>query len=221
MSESGAHMLGRLTVVALGLAGLVLSPAPIITNSADYSPDEVFVIDLADPGIAYVGDSVFYPTGHVDPGTVIVIPDHYVDPSTLTGLPLEDVINLTLSGLAETQREIDRTLTRRSYGYIAPPLAWSGIYKGTVGYFGYEGANLYYWFNVTEGSNQQACAQGVGHYRGYNGSEMGVWRKWYGLGCASSNYVGGASVPWGNILAIGEFRAQSTVLHLASGHWGY
>lgn len=76
-----------------------------------------------------------------------------------------------------------------------------------------------YNFNVTFGSNQSAGGQGLGYYQGYNGSEFGVWSKWYGLGIATSGSNGGATVPWGEVLAVAKFKARSNTIHAATGYF--
>jgi len=71
---------------------------------------------------------------------------------------------------------------------------------------------------VTDGTNQQALGQGRGWWRGYNGSEFGVWAKW-SIGLATSMNPQQYRVPWGQVMATTSFKAYSTMIFLAQGVW--
>ncbi len=82
---------------------------------------------------------------------------------------------------------------------------------------------MHYWFSVQDGTQQWACSQGLGYYRGYNGSDFGVWSKWYQTGCAKGGPKStSTSVPWGYVWAIPKMRFQSQhYAALATGRWGW
>lgn len=142
-------------------------------------------MDPEDPGIEHEGDATFYPTGPIDEDTVVVIP------SESTGA----------EGGFSTKACAPRS-------FLAPPLKWSAAVKATCSYWGTkESVKKTYSWSVVPGSNQHACTQGLGFYRGYNGSQMGVWAKWYNLGCGTQ---GANAVPWGNTAADPQMKGKST-----------
>lgn len=61
--------------------------------------------------------------------------------------------------------------------------------------------------------------QGLGYYRGYNGSTIGIQQAWYGLGYAAKTHHGGASVPWGDVAASTQFRAKCGTGPTCTGDW--
>jgi len=180
----------------------------------------------------------FYPTGPVAEDALVIIPN---DDGTLPfGLTQAQVKKL--AALEPAQRDValakligtqpSATVTATSMSAAAPvatatslgghtysaAAVWSAPWTGD-NIWGYDStARVTYSFNVTAGTNQQAAGQGLGYYRGYNGSTLGTWSAWYGLGIASDGAASGGSVPWGSVLAPAQFKAKSTIaLHLAFG----
>lgn len=60
--------------------------------------------------------------------------------------------------------------------------------------------------------------QGLGFYRGYYGSQFGVWEKWYYVGNTGFAETG-AAVPWGNVAATKKFKAICTITLTCFGNW--
>lgn len=81
---------------------------------------------------------------------------------------------------------------------------WSGEIRRNTSFIGSAG-KVYNWY-MDGSSNTTVCGQGVGYYRGYYGSSMGVWRTWYDVGCGRAATI---RVPWDGVSAYPEFRVRS------------
>lgn len=178
---------------------LAARPANVLTPTSNQT-QQVVVVDLNEPGIEVVGDSVFFPTGEISDSTKVVLPE--VESYLRRG-----------SDSGESAR------ANPQFSFYAPPGgAWVGPYTSNVGFIGLndESRQIYSW-GVIAGTNQQACLEGIGFYRGYNGSSFSIWSRYYSLGCGQSN---AGSVPWGNTMALPSVRARSmSVIHIANGWW--
>lgn len=220
------------TVLVLTTAGLSAATTDAMLTEQSIvvaGPAIVGGTDARMPGSGT--DAVFYPTGEISDDTLVVIPN---DDGTLPfGLTRAQVTTLAALSPAARDAALADVIPAEAVGTssLAPAAinpghsytataAWSSAWSGN-NIWGYdESAKVSYVFSVTQGTNQQAAGLGLGYYRGYNGSQMGVWSSWYGLGIASSNSNGGATVPWGSVLATAKFKAMSTIpLHLAIGRF--
>ena len=208
----------------LALTALWATPAlaaPDIKAAPSELSDQEYVILDAESAVHFRDGSVFYPTGDTPEGALLVIPDEETGELPLS---IEAIEVLAETGSMAKAEQVERTGTAarlESQSYVAAPYAWSGTYTSSNTIHVPVGGSSYgIGFKVTEGSNQQACGQGRGAYRGYYGSNFGVWTKWYGAGCAISNSNASASIPMtSNTLTNGRFKAMSTVPHLATGWW--
>ena len=187
-------------------------------------------------------EGTFYPTGNIDKDTLVVIRD--ADGSLPGGISiaeLEELLEAEAKGdyAAIEERGFvvadgDTTAANEEPAaplaaggvvplagstYAALPYTWTSAYSGVNIWATNSNVRAGYSFDVTYGTNQVATAQGKGYYVGYNGSEMGTWVKWYGLGVATSGSPAGATVPWGYILATTQFKAYSSSVHMATGSW--
>lgn len=230
-----SHKVIRLILIPLSALTLF---APVATSARGDTGDE----GGSGPGYVVVQPSdavhtktgTFYPTGPIDSDTVIVIAES--DGSLPSGLSDDE-----LSQIVAAMRAGDATAARLAVGpgtqisgapnpsassaaarltkyqWSAPPLGWgSPVYGNNI--IGWnDSARITYAFGVTAGTNQQALGHGLGYYRGYNGSDFGVWSKWYAVGTATGSSEGHGSVPWGNVIGRARFKGYSQTLHLALG----
>lgn len=216
-------VLGVLMVTVMTMNASIVHAVGSDENAAG-SEDSYVIVDPRDRGTVVTESGTFYPTGIIDESTIVVVLNEDGGlPEGITQSMIDDRATGRVDGHSQSQpspSDADSQAMSASYGYMALPYAWSSAYSGS-NVIGWDAsARWTYWFTVTEGSNQQACGQGLGYYRGYYGSTFGIWAKWYGVGCASSNSAGGGSVPWGNVIGVSKFKAMSTVPHVASGRWG-
>ena len=226
---------GALVATSTSMAAASIESTDRQSENADGN-DAYVVVDITKATEASDG-KIFYPTGNIDSDTLVVIPDNG---GTLGGIPVEEVTAILDAGgtealdkaLVESQKlEIHGSLSNylqdvivpsaANMSFAAPPMGYSPIIEHTTARIGGPGSQVHYGFTVTAGSNQHACATGRGYYEGYNGSEMGVWSKMYGIGCAGGGNTSGASVPWGNVASHPAFQARSTTIHMAAGAWWF
>jgi len=221
------------TVLILTTAGLAQAAENVPGPDASASAPGFVIINPRASGTVTTRAGTFYPTGPIDDDTLIVIANSDGTlPGGLTETRLEQLVEARSSGdgnaiqshefsvSAEGVTAASKVSALLGRSYIAAPYAWTSAYTG-AGIWGWdETATVSYTFSVTEGTNQQAAGQGLGYYRGYNGSELGVWAKWYSLGVlATSGTTGGGTVPWGAVVATAKFKAMSTVPSFAIGYW--
>ena len=178
----------------------------------------------------------FYPTGEIEPDTLVIIRED--DGSLPGGLDIAgvermieaeaagDLMAIESEGFSVTTDaelapiSLDETVTPFGTGtFAAAPYSWSPEYSGTPIWANNENVRASYTFNVQFGTNQVATGRGLGYYVGYNGSEMGTWAEWYGLGVSTDGQAAGAIVPWGYIVATPKFKAYSSSIHAATGVW--
>lgn len=227
---------GALAVTSTSMAAASTAPADRESDSVSARTAYV-VVDPAEAVMANDG-AVFYPTGKIDSDTLVIVPD---SAGTVGGMPVEELAAILDAGGAEAlqqsfagsqQLEMHGALPEAGDGgvapaadamtFAAPPMGYSPLYQHTTSFWGLnDSTQIHYGFGVTPGSNQAACATGRGYYRGYNGSEFGVWARMYGLGCASGGGTSGASLPWGNVISLPAFQARSTTIHMAAGSWWF
>jgi hypothetical protein len=215
------------TLIPASAASAAPQADPSSTKSALLAQGPGYVIvNPVGAGVSHVGTSTFYPTGAVSSDTLIIIPaDDGTLPGGLTVKQAQSIIaKQGVAGLRSAVQSGPAAVTPMLTGgqsWLAPvPGQWGPTYTYNVAMWGSPGIHMSYTFAVTEGTNQQAAGMGLGYYVGYNGSTLGTWAKYYGLGVASDGSVGGAVVPWGNVLAHAKFYARSTILlHWAGGDW--
>ncbi len=214
----------------MSLIFVALSASSANSASAKMVEGEGYVIVYPQDALQSA-QGTFFPTGDIDEDTVVVIAES--DGSLPGGITERQLAEMIAARSAATAERLGLGVTgawSREASNGGPTVTPSGAHSYTAGYTWtgpFSGSNIWGWddtakvgytFNVTEGSNQKAGGQGLGHYRGYNGSEFGVWQNWYGLGVASSNSNGGATVPWGSVLATAKFKAISLAKpHIATG----
>ncbi|WZH36478.1 MAG: hypothetical protein PIR02_17255 [Microbacterium enclense] len=171
-----------------------------------------------------VGDAVFYPTGPVSDETVVVVKD--ADGSLPNGLTEETLareVAAIRAGVGSASVPADdrgaaSPLAADSYAWGATSAGYSDPFRGGSAIGWDDSATVSYSFFTNPGYNQRASGEGLGFYRGYNGSEFGTWQKYYYVGTGGSTGAGG-SVPWGNTAATKYFRAICTQTVACGGYF--
>lgn len=92
---------------------------------------------------------------------------------------------------------------------IGYPSAFGETAYSSCGVFGYPGTIVSYSWNVQYGTQQYACAEGLGFVAGWNGAYSA---EWFSLGCGVGAVV---TVPWGNVAATPALRVKSLNIGLA------
>lgn len=72
-----------------------------------------------------------------------------------------------------------------------------------------------YNFSVNQGG-ARVSFQGLGYYKGYNGSDFGLWSKYYLINSGTS---GTNSVPWGNVSGKPSALIKNTTPYYGIGRW--
>ena len=215
-------VLAILTSPAL-VAGLILlggGPASAAVQG-DIATSGYVIVHPSD-GIIVDGDRTFYPTGPLSSDTLVVMaePDGSL-PGGITKAQLDHVV---------AQRELVGS-SSASGGAIAAGVSMNNKYEGwssvnwSQAFIGASiiGLNdstvLYYTFDVNAFTSQTNAGQGLGYYKGYNGSTFGVWAQWYGLGSATPTTTRQTSVPWGNVAATAQFKVKCATTTVCGGHW--
>lgn len=181
------------------------APPDDLSQKAQTADAEGFMVVEPNDGVS-VGGATFYPTGEIADSTLVVIAND--DGSLPAG--------------------VSDSIAARSGGTVAPRYTlwpWSSTSAGYSG--AYTGGSLIglndsttatYTFNTSQGFNERASGQGLGFYRGYYGSQFGVWEKWYYVGNTGFAETG-AAVPWGNVAATKKFKAICTITLTCFGNW--
>jgi hypothetical protein len=161
------------------------------------------------------GMATFYPTGPIDPETVVVIAEaDGTLPGGMTESQVADKIALMKQATPASEPMVmEVPSARASTGWIGG----GGCQWGPVAHQngpsiagdGNTRVTYTWWQDTGRGSNGRA----QGFYRGYYGSDMGIWEKWYDMGSTTpqaSALVRGR-VPWQGVWAVPKFQGQSTV----------
>lgn len=214
----------------MALLGVPAEAAELAPSNLELPGLVVVNPDLAQPG---VNGSIFYPTGEISADTRVVVPDdqglflgnltfNEVKASATTK-SADGVLALMKDMQARNASSVVITPFAAQMVWSAAPNSWGPIITHTSGMIGTsDNATVRYGYSVQEGTNQSGYAQGLGYYRGYNGSQFGTWSAWYSLGYSTSNSPGGATVPWGNTMGVPKFQGKSTSLvHMANGRWWF
>lgn len=181
-----------------------------------------------------VGDATFYPTGPIRDDTLVVITDSSgALPNGLTTKALDALVAQKRAGqlsgntteiTADSQaspgalRSAPVAAAATYYAWSSSSSGWSQGFQGGSLIGWNDSAQASYYFYTAAGYNQRASGNGLGYYRGYNGSQFGTWSKYYYVGIASSTGAG-ASVPWGNVAAVKKFRALCTQTTVCWGNF--
>ncbi len=183
-----------------------------------YRGDGYVVID-ASKAKEGPGGSRFFPTGKLDPSVTVVIAEDGVD-ELVQAFRHEPTLSEVAAIMEKAQLDEPEIQPMATHSYVAYQGHYGAEFVGSAVMGMNDSTRVYYGFNVHHNTTMQACGKGLGYYQGYNGSEMGVWQSWYGLGCTSTTSYGsaGASVPWGNVMAVKKFKAASTGF-MATGSW--
>lgn len=234
-------------IVALAVVGTTASaasaaPPSIADKLVDRSISRQVV--FAGQGVEQENGDVFYETGPVSADTLIVVPDdNGLMPGGLTRQ--EAVKTYAEGGVAGLRRAMDSTREAEGSASSAPLgssldasasvnaisqtfitglcCTWQQFTHPTALWGWDDTATVNYRYAVQAGTRQSACAEGRHYYRGYNGSDFGVWSTWSSLGCKSAG-IGWktASFWWGSIIAYpqAKFRSNSYTF-ISNGEWGY
>ena len=155
-----------------------------------YRSSDFIVVDASSPTVSQSAEARFFPTGDIDPSTTVVIVEegsrHILSRLAESDLSRDEVVRL----MEETASEASPSPARAVRGYVAHYGVWSQGYWGDNVIGMNNSTRVYYGFDVNDASWMQACGQGRGYYRGYYGSEFGVWEYWYSLGCTSTTSYG-------------------------------
>lgn len=199
------------------VAALLAGGIPAHAAEDPIADDPGYVIVDLDDAVSTGNGQVFYPTGLIDDDTIVIIPDASgALPNGLTEALLDDMTPAQRTQALSPNAGIALAAT---YAYGATSTGWSQAFKGGSFIGLNDSTTAYYGFNVSLGTSQRNAGQGLGYYRGYNGSEFGTWSSWYNLGTASSQGDGGASVPWGNVASNKQFRATCATSTLCGGYF--
>lgn len=211
-----------LVVVVLAAAGaFLLSGSANASEVTDGSggavvvpnyPEVVFVAPASSVNAKTSDGATFYPTGTIGENTLVVMPEIY----QAAGLTYKDVAQIHTRAGFEKAMSTNTSGSRASCGGVVTGVygVWSTPLASPCPQMGNDwGFHVYYSWSVAAGTNQDASVMGLGFYRGYYGSQFGVWKQYYGLGVGGD---GEASVPWGLTAAYPTVKAQSTIIaHIA------
>lgn len=182
--------------------------------------DDYVIVDASSPSVETTTQGTFYPTGPLDEDTLVVIAENGVLPYGLTEPEIAKIASQEASELNDLRSFDSLPVSSRAIrSFTAVAGKW----------FQYSGDNIlgatndtrvWYSFTTSSFTSMIACGQGLGYYRGYNGSQFGTWSSWYGYGCTSTSNgaAAGGSAPWGNILATKKFKVTSVGAY-ANGSW--
>lgn len=218
------------TIVLLGSTGAAYADSSNVGDANAQSAALTAKAQAADQaGYIIVGPSdaqqvdgqTFYPTGPISSGTKVIVRNSDgslpagVTAATLQAITARQPINLTTSAGAKTAT-VSPMITE--YSWSATSGGYSNAYTGD-NIWGYDStAKASYYFYTAAGYNERASGQGLGYYKGYNGSVFGTWAKYYYVGNAGSSGAG-ASVPWGEVVATEKFEAICTQTVTCFGNW--
>lgn len=212
----------RLAALSLTIAlAATLTAAPAVAGGGDGPGGSPAYVIVGPDDAVQVGSATFYPTGPIDDDTLVVIlDDHGNLPGGISVAQLDRIVAARAAGdeaaLNREMKSLESPITPMVVGiqWGAPiGMVWGATAKGRTGLAGTtDSVRVRYTFGVTPSTNQQAVGRGIGYYMGYNGSEFGKWRAWYGLGAAATaSKDGTGTVPWGNTLAVSEFQGKSII----------
>lgn len=224
---ASAGILGLLLPALLSQPALAGPPSQSIPETVS---NDVFILDDSAPGVEHVGDSTFYPLpdGYEDAMVVTAEVAEDLGVDSVGAISESEAKALTKSiasssEIAASTPEQDAAEVAEMKSSLATPnaaaaSAWTDFYTPPGGSYGswYQRntvlipqgdiRKVYSW-QMNPGSNSQVCGQGIGWYRGYNGSDFGTWSSAYNLGCGAS---GSADVVWDNAAAYPKFRAKAS-----------
>ncbi|MDQ0425535.1 hypothetical protein [Cellulomonas iranensis] len=218
-------------IAGLVAAAAILAGTSTVASGAPLAPtDRDRDVVIAANGIRQGDGRVFYPTGEIDPDTLVIIPDEDgVLPGGLSVAKGRQILEAEggdglAAAIAEADAERVSPMAASNTFITGFRPEWSEFrhFSGLIGTNDSVVAN--YRFAPQVGTQQWVCAKGLGYYKGYNGSEFGVWSNWYDLGCKKAGGVLWkiTAVPWGNVAAVPTARFQSQHYHMiANGEWGF
>jgi len=234
----GHKALAIITVPVLAASLILVGSVPAGAAVQDNTKSKGYVVVQASEGIAGKGGAVFYPTGPISSDTLVVIaePDGSL-PGGLTEDRLREMVadrkaqgsaaSKTFESAvamdpvqASAQSGAVTSLAATQYGYGASSsIDWSGAWTGGGKIGLTDTATASYSFLAAAFTSQRNVAQGLGYYRGYNGSQFGTWSAWYNLGSATASTAGGGAVPWGNVSAVSKLRAKCATTTICGGYF--
>lgn len=216
----------RTKILSAGLAGgvafaLLATTAPAVASPASSeskkdSSQQVYVLDESTSGAQKVGNSAFYPLPESSKDALVVIGDVASDLgvkktgalSSAESVQFKD--KLSAAAASQPIAEALKVAPEPEYDdgstswYAPPGGAWGPWHQRRISQMSADGK--YYSWQVDFSSSPSVCGQGMGYWRGYNGSQFGLWEKVYPLGCGKGGYK---RVPWDNVLAYPKFQAQA------------
>lgn len=224
-------VLGGISIFALAMGvGTAAHAQGDQTTDAQSLVQKAAAADAAGYIIVGPGDAqsekegTFYPTGPISDDTLVVIADEDGSlPGDITEDQLQQLVaqkrqgQLTKSTAEATSVESAVTPLTTYYSWSATSTGWSGAYQGGSLIGWNDSATATYWFKTASGYGQTAAGNGLGYYRGYNGTTMGTWAKYYGLGNATSTGHTKNGIPWGNVAAVKKFKGLCTTTTVCFG----
>lgn len=225
-----------ITVLAGAAALALLGGSAGQTAVADTEPVEQSVITLAAQAMAadtagyiivgpedgeFVDGATFYPTGPIADDTLVVIADEDGSlPNGLTESTLQEAVAASRAGTATqmTVNDNETALRASEFAWSATSASFSRPFNGSSLIGLNDSVRAGYYFYTAIGFAQNAAGNGLGFYRGYNGSQFGTWEKFYGVGNAGST-GGGGSVPWGNVAATKKFMTRCSNVSVCWGNF--
>lgn len=203
------------TVLILASGSAAMAAGKHDSSSEKAVSAKKYVIVQPSSGVAGKDGAIFYRTGRISADTLVVFAE--ADGSIPAALDVSKSDRpLASTGEGDSAAAVGILATR---SYSANSTSWSGIYVGSYIIGFNDAATLSYYFTAQPGISQQNVAQGRGFYRGYNGSQFGLWSKFYPIGTATAKTAGAATVPWGNVAASTQFMAKCATTTVCAGSW--
>lgn len=241
--KSWAALAVPLTVLALGIGAVPANAASGGSGGVGSGPtggdDYGYVV--VDPSQAEAtSNGTFYPTGAVDADTLVVIPNAdgslpagvtqakldaiHSQLNTAAGVKAAEQLGYTVAGPgaakssgASTNAVASPSATQASHAYSASSAGFSRAFAGPNIIGTTATTTVNYNFSIGQGFDQFVAGQGLGYYRGYNGSEFGTFSKYYTLNSATPTTAGGGTVSWGNVAAQTQFKARCAKSTICGG----
>ncbi|NOJ60993.1 hypothetical protein [Arthrobacter sp. 260] len=234
--------LATISLAAVLVLGSAVPGQAAQEKAVDMSPvhgDGYVLVNPESPETEHFPDGrTFMPTGKISPETVVVVTDSDGSlPGAMTQKQLTTMVAeqraMKTSGqaapdearmLSPRPNSVEQVQDEPAYAVMSQRTYSAGYswvqFSGSSQIGMNADTRLYYWHSVASSTAQWAEGQGLGYYRGYNGSTMGTWSAFYAMGTARSRVDSGASIPWGNVAAVTKFRVRSLNSPIAGGYWG-
>lgn len=219
-----ATILGAGSIAAPANAAQSTAATAVDTSAA--TPSDTFVVD---PSTAEAsGDATFYPLPKSAEDSLIVMPDMAAEVGIKPGFvnPKDEARVRTALAAANDQQAKAPTITMATNATVSPMVSYNVDFtllplqqinsQWKSGYIGFTAdSRKIYNFAINQGGGKVAF-QGLGYYKGYNGSDFGLWSRYY---LVNSGTSGTKSVPWGNVSGRPAAIIKDTTPYYCIGRW--